>query len=417
MATPIIELRQVSKSFGTKTVLDQVDMKIYEGEISTIIGKSGTGKSVLLKHIIGLLGPDSGTILFKGKPVEQMTRKELIEFKKQFSYCFQNNALFDSMTVLDNIALPLRQTTKMKKKEIERKVAEKADHLEIADALQKYPSELSGGMQKRVALARALITDPKIVLFDEPTTGQDPIRKNAIFSMITHNQKRFGFTTVMISHDLPDVFFISDRIMILYEGKVSFQGTYEELSQFQHPIIDEFIKSLEGVQDELTGLHTNKQFTRRYQSAVNEKRADETFSVIVFGLEDLDQLSQTMGHTSAQEVVRALGELVNRHFGKVGISSRIARDRIATILPNTGAQDALKLMEGIVSELNANDFCGLPLAQPTRPRGGAPIEFRIVGGIAEGSVSEDLEAISKRAALNLKPIATYHCQYKAQAAS
>jgi len=417
MRIPIIELRQVSKSFGTKNVLVQADMKIYEGEISTIIGKSGSGKSVLLKHIIGLLGPDSGTILFRGKPIDRMSRKEMIEFKKQFSYCFQNNALFDSMTVFDNIALPLRQTTKMKKREIERRVREKAEQLEIADALKKYPSELSGGMQKRVALARALITDPKIVLFDEPTTGQDPIRKNAIFSMITHNQKRFGFTTVMISHDLPDVFFISDRIMILYDGKISFQGTYEELSQFQHPIIDEFIKSLEGIQDELTGLHTNKQFTRRYQDALDRKKADETFSVIVFAMEDLDQLSQNMGHASAQEVVRALGETVNRHFGKVGISSRTARDRIATILPNTDAQDALKLLEGIVAELNAKDFCGLPLAQPTRPRSGAFIEFQVAAGIAEGSVSEELEAISKRAALNLKPIATYQCQFKARAVS
>lgn len=417
MSVPIIELKQVSKSFGTKTVLDQVDMKIYEGEICTIIGKSGTGKSVLLKHIIGLLGPDSGTILFRGKPIDKMSRKELNEFKRQFSYCFQNNALFDSMTVFDNIALPLRQTTRMKKKEIERKVTEKMEQLEIADASKKYPSELSGGMQKRVALARALITDPKIVLFDEPTTGQDPIRKNAIFSMITHNQKRFGFTTVMISHDLPDVFFISDRIMILYEGKVSFQGTYEELGQFQHPIIDEFIKSLEGVQDELTGLQSNKQFTRQYQSAVNQKKADETFSVIVFGLEDLDQLSQNMGHSSAQEVVRALGELVNRHFGKVGISSRIARDRIATILPNTGAQDALKLLEGVVTELNSKDFCGLPLVQPTKKRAGGMVEFRVAAGIAEGSVTEDLDAISKRASLNMKPIAAYSCQFKLQAAS
>jgi phospholipid/cholesterol/gamma-HCH transport system ATP-binding protein len=417
MKVPIIEFKQVSKSFGTRAVLDQVDMKIYEGEISTIIGKSGTGKSVLLKHIIGLLGPDSGTILFRGKPLNKMSRKELNEFKKQFSYCFQNNALFDSMTVFDNIALPLRQTTKLKKKEIERRVIEKTDQLEIADALQKYPSELSGGMQKRVALARALITEPKIVLFDEPTTGQDPIRKNAIFSMITHNQKRFGFTTVMISHDLPDVFFISDRILILYDGKVSFQGTYEELGQFQHPIIDEFIKSLEGVQDELTGLHSSKQFTHHYQSAVNQKRADETFSVIVFGLEDMDQLSQTMGHTAAQEVVRAVGEIVNRHFGKVGISSRTARDRIATILPNTGAQDALKLLNGIAEELNASDLCGLPLVHPSRSRTTGPVEFRISAGIAEGSVTEDLEAISRRASLNLKPIATYHCQLKAQAIS
>ena len=132
--------------------------------------------------------------------------------------------MFDSLTVLENIALPLRQTTRMGKREIEDEALERITQLELAEVAQKYPSELSGGMQKRVALARALITDPKIVLFDEPTTGQNPIRKNAILSMIVQNQKRFGFTTIMISHDIPDVFFISDRILVLHDGQVNFQA-------------------------------------------------------------------------------------------------------------------------------------------------------------------------------------------------
>ncbi len=180
MGEALIEFKNVTKRFGNRTILDQVNLEVYDGQVTTIIGKSGTGKSVLVKHMIGLLSPTEGNILFRGKLIDGMSQKELDEFRSQFSYCFQNNALFDSLTVFENIALPLQQTTKMGKREIDNKVMEKIDQLELSDVPHKYPSELSCGIQKRVALARALITDPKIVLFDEPTTGQDPIRKNAI---------------------------------------------------------------------------------------------------------------------------------------------------------------------------------------------------------------------------------------------
>ena len=195
MDKALIEFKNVTKRFGDRTILDQINLKVHDGQVTTIIGKSGTGKSVLLKHMIGLLSPTEGDILFRGKLVNEMNREELEEFRSQLSYCFQNNALFDSLTVFDNIALPLQQTTELSKRQIDSRVMEKLDQLDLSEVPYKYPSELSGGMQKRVALARALITDPKIVLFDEPTTGQDPIRKNAIFSMIVQNQKKFGFTT------------------------------------------------------------------------------------------------------------------------------------------------------------------------------------------------------------------------------
>jgi phospholipid/cholesterol/gamma-HCH transport system ATP-binding protein len=251
MENTLIEFQNVTKRFGNRTILDKVNFEIYDGHVTTIMGKSGTGKSVLLKHIIGLLSPTEGRILFRGKPMDEMSRREVDEFRNQFSYCFQHNALFDSLTVFENVALPLQYTTNMGKKEIERKVLEKVDQLELSEVPYKYPSELSGGMQKRVALARALITDPRIVLFDEPTTGQDPIRKNAILGMIAQNQKKFGFTTIMVSHEIPDVFFISDRILILYDGQIIFQGAYDELDQLKHPMVDEFVKSLEGFQEEL----------------------------------------------------------------------------------------------------------------------------------------------------------------------
>ena len=147
--------------------------------------------------------------------------------------------------------------------------------MELSEVPHKYPSEISGGMQKRVALARALITDPKIVLFDEPTIGQDPIRNNVILSMIAQNQKKFGFTTIMISHEIPDVFFISDRILVLYEGRIIFQGNYSELDQLDHPMVDEFVKRLEGFQDELTGLHSNS-----VSAGIAEGEAGEEFEIL-----------------------------------------------------------------------------------------------------------------------------------------
>lgn len=231
METPLIEFRDVTKRFGEKTVFDGINLRIYENQITTIIGKSGTGKSVLLKHIIGLLKPDRGSILFQGKAVTEMSKAEWDGLLSRISYLFQNNALFDSMTVFENVALPLRQTTNLRKREIQEKVMNRLEQTELADVADKYPSELSGGMQKRVALARALVTSPKIVLFDEPTTGQDPIRKNAILNMVAQYRSRFGFTAVMVSHDIPDVYYISDRIILLWERGVAFEGTYEEMAE------------------------------------------------------------------------------------------------------------------------------------------------------------------------------------------
>jgi phospholipid/cholesterol/gamma-HCH transport system ATP-binding protein len=401
MSEPLIEFKNVIKRFGNRTILDRVNLEVHDGQTTTIIGKSGTGKSVLLKHMIGLLAPTEGNILFRGKPVEKMSRKELDDLRSQFSYCFQNNALFDSLTVFQNIALPLKQTTRMSENEIARKVMERIDQLELSEVPHKYPSELSGGMQKRVALARALITDPKIVLFDEPTTGQDPIRKNAIFSMIVHNQKKFGFTTIMISHDIPDVFFISDRILVLYEGKIIFQGGYSEIDKLQHPMVDEFVKSLEHFQDELTGLYSKKTFNKVYEKAVSRKQPDENLTVAVFTVADLDGVSEHLGHTTAQEIVQSLAVYVNKHFGEVGISNRSGRDRIVTILAFTDRAEAEGLMENLAGDLRER---GLIDIQPA-----GSYTLSILAGLAEGKAGEDIDVISGRAGAQQKEIARFQC--------
>ena len=414
MDKALIEFQDVTKSFGNRTVLDKINLKINEGETTTIIGKSGTGKSVLLKHIIGLLSPSEGRILFRGKPVNEMNKSEWLAYKSQFSYLFQNNALFDSLTVYENIALPLHQTTNLSKKVIASKVMTRIEQLELSEATYKYPAALSGGMQKRAALARALITDPKIVLFDEPTTGQDPIRKNAILSMIVQYQKRFGFTTVMISHDIPDVFFISDRILILYDGKIIFQGPYDTLGQLDHPMVDEFVKSLEGFQDELTGLHSQKNFKQIYERDLSKRDPHEGFVVIIFIVENLEGLSENVAHTTASEVVQSLGSCVNKHFGDIGISTRIGRDKIATLLPRINTPQAEHLLEAFSKDLQEKGLADIQgVTQMVAPLQDG-FSFSVFAGLIEGKADEDIEITAGRAALEQKIIATFSCKIRRQ---
>jgi phospholipid/cholesterol/gamma-HCH transport system ATP-binding protein len=409
METPLIELRDVTKRFDGTTVLDGANLKIYKNQITTIIGKSGTGKSVLLKHIIGLLSPDGGSILFSGRPVSEMKKNEWDSYRSQISYLFQNNALFDSMTVFENIALPLRQTTNLGKKEIEQRVMSRSEQMEIMDVIRKYPSELSGGMQKRVALARSLVTDPAIVLFDEPTTGQDPIRKNDILSMIAHYRRQFGFTAVLISHDIPDIFFISDRIVILWEGRIAFEGSYEESTKLNHPMVDEFLQSLEGFQGELTGLLSKKMFRSRYAMVLDRADRETTVTAVLFRVH-FGILTDLLGPQAAVEVLKALGEYVNKCFGPLGgFSARHGRDDILTILPRIGIEEAGHLVHDIAQELEQKV---LPEIQAlTRVKIGAEkcFEIFVTAGITEGSSTENIEQIIKKADTKQQLMARYRC--------
>lgn len=265
MEKPLIELIDISKKFGDNIVLKNANLKIYQGEITTIIGKSGVGKSVLLKHIIGLIQPDSGAILFKGQPISTMGKTKKKKLKKRFSYMFQGNALFDFMTVFDNIALPLRETTSLSENEISHRVNEKMDILDLQNINNKYPSQISGGMQKRVSMARALISNPEIVLFDEPTTGLDPIRKNAVHNMISDYQKKFEFTGVLVSHEIPDIFFISQRVAMLSEGRIIFTGTPDEIIMNPDPAIQQFIHGTDGSGDDITEMAAKAHWKKSLQ--------------------------------------------------------------------------------------------------------------------------------------------------------
>ena len=205
MKNPFIQFVDVKKSFGANDVLTGVNLSIYKGEILSIIGKSGTGKSVLLKHIIGLVKQDSGQILIHGKALNKISFKQQKEFKKELSYMFQDNALFDFMNIYDNISLPLVENSNISKTQVKKKVFTRMKQLGLDGIEDKFPAQLSGGMKKRVALARALVTDPQIVLFDEPTTGLDPVRKKNVHAMIQEYQEQFRFTAVIVSHDITEI--------------------------------------------------------------------------------------------------------------------------------------------------------------------------------------------------------------------
>ena len=408
MDTPLIEFRDVTKSFNGNMVLNGINLTIYNNQITTISGKSGGGKSVLLKHFIGLLKPDSGTILFQGRSIIDMTRREWDQYRSMVSYMFQGNALFDSMTVFENIALPLVKTTNVSRKEIKRRVMARIEEMELSEVWDKYPSELSGGMQKRAALARALVTDPTIVLFDEPTTGQDPIRKNTILSMIAHYRKKFGFTAILISHDVPDVYFVSDRILMLWEGKIVFQGTYEEMTRLKHPVIDEFLRSLEGFQDELTGLMSKEMFRSRYRAELTTGQQVAILSAVLFTVE-FDFFQEGVGAVAGLQILKAMAEYTNSHFGPLGgFSARYSRGEILTILPHTTLEEARQLVDDFGRGLQGHVLAKIR-ETTLQQMGMACFEIVVHAGIAEGKATDEMEGIIEKAKIQQNKVASVIC--------
>jgi phospholipid/cholesterol/gamma-HCH transport system ATP-binding protein len=243
----MIEIIDLHKSFDGQEVLGGVNLKISEKELIAIIGESGGGKSVLLKHLIGILKPDKGKILVEDEDITELSGRELDQIRGKFGVVFQGGALFDSLTIYDNIAFPLKERTKLSRQEIDEKVKETLEDVGLKGIEKKYPAEISGGMKKRVALARALITEPKIVLFDEPTTGLDPIILHSIHKFIMETHKKYGFTGVMISHDIPEIFHVVDRIAFLYKGTIEVVGTPKEIRTSSDRVVKQFIRgSLRG---------------------------------------------------------------------------------------------------------------------------------------------------------------------------
>jgi phospholipid/cholesterol/gamma-HCH transport system ATP-binding protein len=351
---PLIQLKNLHKHFGKQKVLRGVHLSILKGQVTTIIGASGGGKSVLLKHIIGLLEPDEGQVLFQGIPLFQMTKKNRRLLKRKFSYMFQGMALFDSMSVYDNIALPLKERTRLSKNVIREKVSDIMTQLGLTGTDYKYPSQISGGMKKRVALARALITEPEIVLFDEPTTGLDPIKKNSVHAMISDYQRKFGFTAVVVSHDIPDIFYISQRIAMLYEGKILIESSPENIQHSPDPLVRQFINGQEKFRKEVDTL---PQVEKRFEEAmVHLQRHEIAFSLVVLSVVNFDEILDASGYMAAQTVMERFTKKVREHLSITDTSSRYGMNELLLVMSNTTQNQARKFCARLSKTIRQQDI-------------------------------------------------------------
>ncbi len=242
-----IDIIGLHKSFRSTTVLDGIDLKLPEGKITVVIGPSGTGKSVLLKHILGLMRPSGGRINIDGRDITAMDDFELNEVRKNFGVCFQDAALFDSMTVGENVGFPFKVHTRLSRDEIMRRVRDLLREVGLSGIEQKMPSQISGGMRKRVGLARAIALGPKVMLFDEPTTGLDPVMSNAINALIREVQHKTGATSLVISHDIQGALYLADFMVMLYGGRVAFSGSPKDFQESRDPLVRQFMEGgIEG---------------------------------------------------------------------------------------------------------------------------------------------------------------------------
>jgi len=242
--TPIIEIEKLVKSFNERKVLDNLDLKIEKGQTVVIIGRSGCGKSVLLKHIVSILKPDSGRILINGRDICKLNNKEIDALRLKIGMVFQGGALFDSLTVGENVGFGFIEHGNLSQKELLERIEESLCMVGLSGIVNLMPSELSGGMKKRVALARAICTKPEIILYDEPTTGVDPITADSINVLIKTLHDKLSVTSIVVTHDMKSAYSVADKIAMLYQGKIIAEGTPEEIQNTQHPIVRQFINGL-----------------------------------------------------------------------------------------------------------------------------------------------------------------------------
>lgn len=247
----MIEVRNLAKNFGSHRVLDGVSLRIEAGESVVIIGRSGGGKSILLKHLIGLMQPDSGEVLIDGQDIAEMNERQLLRVRRKFGMLFQSAALFDSMTVAENVSFLLRREGQLTAKEIEQRTNEALEMVDLPGTQQKKPSELSGGMRKRVGLARAIIYRPEIVLYDEPTTGLDPIVSDSIDQLILRVCASLNVTSVVVTHDMRSTRRVGKRILMLHQGKIYATGSPEEIFESKDPVVHQFVSGISDPKEHL----------------------------------------------------------------------------------------------------------------------------------------------------------------------
>jgi phospholipid/cholesterol/gamma-HCH transport system ATP-binding protein len=237
----VIRIEGLHKRFGSQEVLRGVDLDVAPSELMVIIGRSGGGKSVLLRHLLGLVRPDAGRVVIDGEDVVALQGRALDRVRERFGVVFQGGALFDSLTVLENVLFPIRERRRIPAADLLPRAREALAQVGLAEMGHKYPAEISGGMRKRVAIARALVTEPQVVFLDEPTTGLDPILVNSIHHLVVELHRKFGFTAVMVSHEIPEIFRIAHRVAVLHEGRIHAVGTPEEIQGSSDPVVRRFI--------------------------------------------------------------------------------------------------------------------------------------------------------------------------------
>ena len=247
----MIQIQDLRKSFNGAEVLRGVDFELHDGETVVIIGRSGGGKSVLLKHLCGLMQPDAGRVVVDGVDIEPLSERELTPIRKKFGVLFQGAALFDSMTVFENVAFPLREERKLEEPEITKRVEQALTIVDLLNAKGKKPAELSGGMRKRAALARACVANPKYILYDEPTTGLDPVLAGHINDLILQTRDQLHVTSLAVTHDMTSAYKIGDRIAMLHEGRIHAVGTPKEIQATTDPIVKQFITGAAEIQEEV----------------------------------------------------------------------------------------------------------------------------------------------------------------------
>ncbi|MGD9182518.1 MAG: ATP-binding cassette domain-containing protein, partial [Desulfobacterales bacterium] len=332
----------------------------------------------------------SGEIFFYGRPLSKMKNPEIDKLREKFSYVFQDAALFDSMTVRENIALPLQGGTSLPKSEVKSRVAEKLQLFELQGVHDKYPSQISGGMKRRVALARALIMDPEVVLLDEPTTGLDPIRKNAVYNMIVDYQKKFAFTAVMISHEIPDIFYFSQRIAMLNDGVICFEGTPEDIRRFSDPFVRQFINGLEKPRDMLTGIATPTQAERKFQEELARLQLHRIdFSVVMLTVENIDEINEKMGHMTGLTIIKNFASQIQQRLDITDSCSRYSLDKVLIVLHNADINEARKFATRLAGELKVEDLLN--------NKAGSKLTVRISAGYAQAEADSLLKEVLAKA--------------------
>jgi phospholipid/cholesterol/gamma-HCH transport system ATP-binding protein len=242
----VIAVEGLTKSLAGQPVLRGLDLDVATGSITVVIGRSGGGKSVFLKHLLGLMRPDAGRVMVDGVDLTGLSGRAIDRIRARYGVVFQGGALFDSLTCAENVAFPLREKTRLSRADIAARVAAALGQVGLADVGSKYPEQVSGGMRKRVAIARALVTEPEIVFFDEPTTGLDPVLVNSIHRLILELHRRFTFTAVMVSHEIPEIFEIADRVAMLHEGRIVEVGPPRAIQESTNPVVRQFIRGEDG---------------------------------------------------------------------------------------------------------------------------------------------------------------------------